>query len=71
MAEYEFDFTPYAVQALAKIDAMAEERLKDHFRQAFMAGAAHAEGRGADSFEEWLDDYVERLKRDGVRSQEG
>lgn len=80
MAEFEFDFTPYVVEALAKIDAMVEERLKEHFRQAFAAGKERGEYVGGEywddtdipeDFEEWFVMYVERLKRDGVRAHKG
>lgn len=72
MAEIEFDLSPYVNEALAKVDAMVNERLKEHFRQAFKAGWDLGYEEGCydgepwkkPDFEIWFAQYVERLKRD-------
>lgn len=75
MAEIEFDLTPYINEAMARFNTMVDERLKEHFREAFLAGKARGRDEGAyeyaafdmegtPDFEEWFTEYVERLKRD-------
>lgn len=79
MAEFEMDMTPYVLRAMKQIDALVDERFKEHFKQAFNAGRMLGREEGSQfsdptdppDFEEWFVMYVERLKRDGFRVYEG